>query len=457
MQIQVKSRQDRKSFVSNSPVQRDHREEFDGSMLTLPIKKIPIEYLVYRLNNMRTTVEQLEYISQNDLEQDYFKSHQESDTAQLAQHQILVEMSKSAIANIWDALKQRRSLRDPLVITPDCVVVNGNRRLAAMRDLIHESPLDFDNFRTVECIVLPESDESTLVDYETRIQIARDLRSEYGWVHTALGLQTQISVLNWSQERAVQAWGMEWKDLAGLLQSFSFATEYLEFIEKSGNFAELKDKEQVFKTLAETQAKEKRDGTDAVTLHAQRLFVYNVLRTGDFEGRAFDYARMSPDLLKRAKESLKTDLQPDVGTPATTSTDPNDPFADSPDATNESEAAQILNVLKNKGNADAVRDLAEAAKNQIALERNAQKRRAVLVSNSRSAFNQLNSVSSIEETDSNSISTALPILLDIIREVERLIGLITARHPNAMAEIDKGRVAATELRIDDLVQHLKTD
>ena len=452
MDINVKSRQARKDYVNNAVTVRDHREEFDGAMQMLPIKKIPVEYLVYRMNNMRTTVEQLEFVTQNELDADFFKANQESDVAQTAQHQILIEMSKSNIANIWEALRERRVLRDPLVVTPDCVVVNGNRRLAAIRDLINSSPQEFSSFLSLECIILPESDESTLVDYETRIQIARDLRSDYGWVHTALGLQTQIYDLGWSQERAVQAWGKEWKELTSLLESFALAREFLEFLDKPGDYANLSDKEQVFKTLAETQSKEKRDGKDPSTLYAQRLIVFQVLKSEDFEGRAFDYARMAPELLKKIKTNPI--VNPPSSEPSGGMVGENDPFSGLPAPEGGDQLDGLIEELQDVSKTEEIRDLAEAAKTEIALEKSAQRRQSFLSTNTRAAHNSLSTIISIEDAPTDSLSTSLSHLLDTAKEVERLVNLILVRDPNSITHIEQGRMAAVELRVQSLLKLL---
>src|SRR5699024_11000532 len=77
-----------------------------------------------------------------------------------------------------------RKQREPAVVTSDGILINGNRRTAALRSLY----LDDDNqsARYVKCLVLPEdATPAELLELETELQVARDFKEEYSWINEA--------------------------------------------------------------------------------------------------------------------------------------------------------------------------------------------------------------------------------------------------------------------------------
>ena len=92
-----------------------------------------------------------------------------------------------SIQPISEALEGSRIQTDPLLILPNGVVLNGNRRLAAMRELFEERPGEFPTFSQVEVLVLPEGiDGREERRIETRLQMARETRLPYDWISQAL-------------------------------------------------------------------------------------------------------------------------------------------------------------------------------------------------------------------------------------------------------------------------------
>ena len=65
-------------------------EEVDGKSKNLNVYDIPIEALVYRLNNTRTLNQQLSHIKKNGLNPNYFSNGQEDEEAHNVQHKILL-------------------------------------------------------------------------------------------------------------------------------------------------------------------------------------------------------------------------------------------------------------------------------------------------------------------------------------------------------------------------------
>jgi len=167
--------------------------EYQNKRTDLPIIRIDVNIPIYRMANFRTRTAHLKYIRDHDKPTDFFISAQENESAQQAQHDILVTFARQgraeSISPIFEEL-EKEDQREPLLITAGAVVVNGNRRLAAMRELFTESPHDYRGFSHVDCAVLPENvtlDE--IREIEVRLQMRPDTKLPYGWIDEGLAIQ----------------------------------------------------------------------------------------------------------------------------------------------------------------------------------------------------------------------------------------------------------------------------
>src|SRR5262245_29041260 len=132
--------------------------DFRGEAKTsLKVISLPVDLLVYRMDNCRTFSDQQDAIATQALDKSYFAKGQELTTAQTTQHAILVKLAKkeatsvSAIMGVLETEGQRESL----LITSTGVVVNGNRRLAAIRELYAAEESPKSRYAYVKCMVLP--------------------------------------------------------------------------------------------------------------------------------------------------------------------------------------------------------------------------------------------------------------------------------------------------------------
>jgi filamentous hemagglutinin family protein len=120
--------------------------DFRGDKALLPVIVLPVDLPVYRMDNCRTYSEQQDAIAKGNLEKTYFAKGQELSTVQAAQHAILAKLAKrdsTSVSAIQDVLS-KEGQREPILITSSGIVVNGNRRLSAMRELYTEDPLHRD-------------------------------------------------------------------------------------------------------------------------------------------------------------------------------------------------------------------------------------------------------------------------------------------------------------------------
>ncbi|MAO72450.1 MAG: hypothetical protein CL409_00020 [Acidimicrobiaceae bacterium] len=169
----------------------DKKYEFQGVRMRFQQFRIPIGLPRYRLNNGRTGAAQAEYITLNDLEQDFFSADSEQDHVQQAQHEILSEMTAGAgLSDLFEDVTTRQD--EPLILTHDGRVANGNRRLATMRNLVENDAATYAHFTHVDIIRLPEAEEKDIVRLEANLQLIKDVKEDYGWVSKILMLRKAV-------------------------------------------------------------------------------------------------------------------------------------------------------------------------------------------------------------------------------------------------------------------------
>ena len=161
--------------VSKGQLRQEHK--FRSGRENLPLVTVPYDYLIYRLENYRTRDQQLSAIAEGKASPGFFDpTRREDPSAQQAQHGLLLEQamrgSGGTIKAIYDELERVKEQTEHLIITDVGVVVNGNRRLAAMRELLADDSQMYPGFVNVLCLVLPGSaTPSEILELEIGLQM----------------------------------------------------------------------------------------------------------------------------------------------------------------------------------------------------------------------------------------------------------------------------------------------
>lgn len=158
-----------------------HPEEYQGKYKQLPVIEVHIELLVYRIENIRTINLQKEWLTQHpEYPKDFFSNDPYSIEVQEAQHLILKKLADKE--KLQSAFKDGKlQQKEPLICSDEGVVVNGNRRLCAWRELYYSDKIKYNHFQTVRVAVLPNHDPQGMYDLEVALQIHSDMRAEYTW------------------------------------------------------------------------------------------------------------------------------------------------------------------------------------------------------------------------------------------------------------------------------------
>jgi ParB-like nuclease domain len=160
--VKLLSRADREAMIKKhlaSPQGEEDFYDFRSQKMRLQVIRVDINLPVYRMENFRTYTDQHEHIAKEKLDSNYFLKGQELQSVQQQQHEILKRLS--AKGPIIDVL-QKDGQREPILISSTGVVINGNRRLTALREL-------GDDY--VNCMVLPaDATADEIVDKQSLVQ-----------------------------------------------------------------------------------------------------------------------------------------------------------------------------------------------------------------------------------------------------------------------------------------------
>ena len=85
--------------------------------------------------------------------------------------------------------------REPILITSTGVVVNGNRRLGAMRELMRQKDGSVDErFTNVRCaVLLPDTTRDEIDDIEADLQARPQTKLDYDWIGDARLYTRQVN------------------------------------------------------------------------------------------------------------------------------------------------------------------------------------------------------------------------------------------------------------------------
>lgn len=282
--------------------------EYQNRLTLLPRIRVSVDLPIYRMENYRTRTEQLQSIQEHGYADNFFLSGQENESAQHAQHRILVSLAaegSGSITPIIDAL-QTEEQRDPLVITSAGVVVNGNRRLAAMRELYTRDPHRYKHFSHADCAVLP-SDATTrdIRETEVRLQMLPETKLPYNWVAEAIAISEMMND-GQSREDIARLMKKKPRQIDHQAQVLTEVDLYLREWERQPHRYDLvleEKRQQIFNDLA--KALRNKGGDDA---EVRRRIAWTLIANKNPDGRVYNYnfsfAKQAGEVCRALKSRL---------------------------------------------------------------------------------------------------------------------------------------------------------
>lgn len=282
--------------------------QFQGRVQELLVYAVPVALPCYRLANGRTRAAQAEYKARNGLPKDFFDDP-DSAAALDAQEELLSQMVNDR--HLLDVLRTEHQT-DPLILDNRGYVVNGNRRLCAMRKLLSDEPLASEHFRNVRVAILPTCTEEDIRVLEAQLQIKPDTKAEYTWIDLAM-MQRSLREGGRSDPEIAKLYGIRQNTVVQSIEMLSLAEDYLSSRDWEGEYSRISGSNKyAFSKLLE--------GRTHITSESEReaftqlVFLLIDDPTG---GRLYDRIPDLADNLEAVVEQLKAemDVPPHVSEP----------------------------------------------------------------------------------------------------------------------------------------------
>ncbi|WP_454686342.1 hypothetical protein [Agrobacterium leguminum] len=354
--------------------------DFKGDKFTPKVVSLPIDVPVYRMENCRTFTDQQNEIATRGLDKSYFAKGQELSTVQAEQHQILAKLAKrgtTSVSPIIDVIA-KDGQREPILITSTGVVVNGNRRLAGMRELLNKGDGSVDTrFKYVECSVLPaDTSPDEIDDIEANLQARPQTKLDYDWIGDAQLVRRQVNKGRSTKEVADQLRRGK-AEIENLLQALDEADLYLsKWAEKPGQYSIVSgDAEQIFGDIPKRIADKDAKLQDASRVIAWSLFENREKLPGRLYAFNAAFGKLAPQVLEYLADQL------DLSTSDESPSEDDDDFAIVIDDDGGFNYEPILEALRNdETKDDAVEALIEACETALERERGRVSEKAALKS-----------------------------------------------------------------------------
>ncbi len=304
--IKITPRAEREAIIKKRLESADQKEDFHAFRdKTTELKRIrvAIDLPVYRMENFRTYTDQREIIAKEKLDSDYFAKGQELQTVQQKQHDILAQLASKGTGKVTPVIEvlKKDGQQERLLISASGVVINGNRRLAALREL--GEPY-------VDCLVLPaDATADEIVDIEAALQGKPDTKLDYDWIGDAQ-LINRLMLMHGSAKEVASRLNRTETEIKNVLSAFTEADIYLrDWAEAPEEYSRIKeDAEQLFKDLPKLlQAK------DQALQQGSRAIAYSLFENRDkLNTRLYNFnaaiGKLADDVLQRLAETLEVPI-----------------------------------------------------------------------------------------------------------------------------------------------------
>jgi hypothetical protein len=202
---------------------------FRGEKRKLPVVRIPVSELQFNVELGRLILDRLTVVHTDE------RGGPEDPAVQGSIEQKVLDLPESAELR---RLIARDGQLQPGVITADGYVINGNRRLAVLRQLYRET--GDERFGYMDVAVLPtDADRRELFLLEAGLQMTPESRVRYGPVTTALQIERGLTELKLDKSEVAHAMNMEDSEVNDYLERLALMTEYLEFVGHPGDYGSL--------------------------------------------------------------------------------------------------------------------------------------------------------------------------------------------------------------------------
>ena len=381
-----------------------HQLEFQGGVTFFNVHIVEIGFPCYRLGNGRTQAAQREIVVREGLDNDFFSADPDSEAALARQEEILRGMVTTGTdAQILDILRRSQQTQ-PLILDQQGYVVNGNRRLCAMRLLYEENAIEYARFQHVQVVFLPPCSQNDIDELEARLQWLPDGRSDYSWVDKAIVLR-QRQQRGWNVEKIARFYEMSQTEVQLWIAMLEDAEAYLDERGWGGEYSRVLNKRYAFEQL---QKGRKKCGDDEPKKQLFTDVSYVMLDDADATGRRL-YESI-PDALKFL-DDIADQVRTDLGN--TNGDDETDDGLGILGDGSESKYTGVVELIRNADSRDTVRDVIRDKIEEKRRDAREQRDATYCLREARKAYTSMQNVRS--NLGGNADTTGLSALLDNIQ------------------------------------------
>ena len=209
----------------------------------------------YRLENGRTASAQVEHLAKNPQDSvGLFSDDPELWKAQEIQHRLLLKLAeKSDLRKYFENTANKQV--EALLLDEHGFVINGNRRLATWRDLVHSDPGKFGHFEYIDVAVLPPVDAKAIDRLEAELQIEKDIKADYTWDAEANMMAAKHQREGYTDKELGELYGMRDSEVRELLDMRDYAQDWLRSRGKDNLWSLVSGAELAFRRIVSTRGK----------------------------------------------------------------------------------------------------------------------------------------------------------------------------------------------------------
>jgi len=368
--------------------------KFQGTVEFRDVYKVDLGFPCYRLANGRTQAAQSEIISTEGLSSNFFTADPDSAEALKRQDEILRKMILTGTDKQIVEILQRDEQTEPLFLDSSGYVINGNRRLRAMRMLVGQNETEYTRFKHVQVLFLPPCTQEDIDELEAKLQWLPHGRSEYSWVNKAIVLR-QRQQRGWTVEKLSKFFEMIKKDVQLWIAMLEDAEAYLDERNQAGQYSRVVDHQYAFQEL---QRGRRKCGMDEAKKQFFTYVSYMMIDdAGETGGRLYDNIPDALKFLDDIADQCHVDLEIE-----STTTDGN--ASDGLDLLGDSEGSRyepLIPVVRNESRKSKVRAIVRDKIEQRKREEHEQQGTTYCLREARKALTALQNVRSNLDKDSD--------------------------------------------------------
>ena len=340
---------------------------FQDKLQSFPIIRLSIDLPKYRMANGRTASLQAEFLAKNPkAAANLFSGDPELWEAQETQHRLLLQLAKQADLRKYFEDPANKQV-DPILLDENGFVVNGNRRLATWRELLHDSPVKYGHFRHIDVVVLPHCDPREIDRLEASLQIEKDIKADYTWDAEANMMLAKQQRDSFSNKDLAELYKMKESEIEELLDMRAYADEYLVSRGKKDHWSLVSEAEFSFRKLAQSRQKISGIGKQEIFKQAAFALIDNPDEAG---GRLYEMIPAVMEHLDAVVTKLRADFDVKASEPPSSS-GLDELFGGSPLPSSDSSDIPLAKEIQKPENADKARKIiVEVIESQKQLKKN---------------------------------------------------------------------------------------